>query len=324
MLKKHQGKARVAGWSALLLVVFLPAWAEESTTATAASPTSPPSANPSPMPSRAMVTLGLNSEALAERFPERAVWLETELYGRALVLFEPERAAKAAGAVLMLADEGQSADTGVIEALRQPLTEAGWAAMTLGLPALPLALEQSRRVRQAPRPVNTADEGGGASVEAAAAPDSVMIDVMDDDKINALEDRYYNRVQAQLSAAVMELTRRGYQRVLLVGLGQGAMQATRQAIAGKVMTPAVVWIAPEFDAIDRSALVDLLKSADDLPVLELTSSRARGPFAQARKSLMQREGIRRYRQQLVAMPPRPLPRDALQLANRITAWANDL
>lgn len=263
-------------------------------------------------PVRAMVSAGLDSEILAMAYPDQVVWLESERFGRALALFEPEQTAEPKGAVLLLTDEGQSAGAGLAGAVRGPFAEAGWAAMTLGLPAPPLALEQARKAeRQQPDVVNA-----GAATE----PQSIMIDVMDSDELNEQGEDYRARIQVHLAAAMVDLRERGYSRLVLVGVGRGAGHVISQLADGAAEPAALVLIAPEFEAAEWQPVIKSLKAVSSLSVLDIFSSRAGRAAAQERQSRMRREGIASYQQQAVAMAPRPLPRDARGLVNRVTAW----
>jgi hypothetical protein len=265
-----------------------------------------------PTPERAMVSSGLDSEALAMAYPDQVVWLESERSGRALVLFEPEQTAQPKGAVLLLADEGQSANTGLAGAVRAPFAEAGWATMTLGLPELPLGVEQARKAeRRQPK---------AANANATPKPESIMIDVMASDGLDELAEEYRARIQGHLAAAVDDLTERGYSRLVLVGVGRGAGHVITQVVGGTAGQADLVIIAPEFETAERQAIIDSLKAVTSLSILDIVSSRSGHGVAQERQSSMKREGMTGYQQQAVAIGPRPLPRHARGLVNRITAW----
>lgn len=265
-----------------------------------------------PTPERAMVSPGLDSKALAMAYPDQVVWLESDRFGRALALFEPEQTAQPEGAVLLLADEGQSANTGLAGAVRAPFAEAGWATMTLGLPALPLALEQVRKAERR--------QPNAANADATPEPESIMIDVMDNDELDELGEDYRARVQGHLAAAVVDLTGRGYSRLVLVGVGRGAGHMISQMVDGAAEQASLVMLAPEFEAAERQPIIDSLKAVTSLSILDIVSSRSGRAMAKERQSRMKREGITGYQQQAVAIGPRPLPRDARGLVNRITAW----
>ncbi|MDX1633568.1 MAG: DUF3530 family protein [Marinobacter sp.] len=273
---------------------------------------------------RVTVSLGLGAEALAEAYPDQARWLDTEADAQVLVMFEKEQTASPRGAVLILADEGQGANTGLAGALRQPLTRAGWAAMAMGLPELPLPLARARRL-QAIAPGQGGDKEAGKQGEEPSADDtaptdpSVMIDVMAGDNLESLAQRYDSQVLAGLDAGLAELQDQGYERLVLVAVGHGAELAAKKALAGDRGVQALVWIAPTFAADAERTLAARLE-ASPLRVLDLVSSRREDDRAAERAALMRRQGVADYSQQPVAMASRPERHNAHQLANRILAW----
>ena len=303
---------------ALMVVLQVPTLAAQEPTAAGAD------AEPAPA-SRAMVSLGLGNQALAQAYPDQARWLKTEADGEVLVMFEKEQTAQPRGAVLILADEGQSANTRLAAALRPPFNRAGWAAMAMGLPELSLPLAQARRLREAgvtkaaeAPEADTAGDGGEPASDSAEAS-SVMIDVMDDDNLDSLAVRYEAQVLAGLEAALAKLRTLGYQRMVLVAVGRAAELATRQALAAGDGVQELVWIAPTLSADAERTLAAQLE-ASPVPLLELASSRIEGDDARERAALMRRQGVTGYSQQAVAMASRPVAHNAGQVANRILAW----
>ncbi|MEX0604657.1 MAG: DUF3530 family protein [Marinobacter sp.] len=270
---------------------------------------------------RVMVSPDVDSEALAKALPEQAIWLENERSGRALALFEAEQTAQPKGAVLLLADEGQSANTGLAGAIREPFAEAGWAAMTLGLPALPLVLDQARRAKQLQRSaVSEESASAEGQLDDEQETEAVMIDVMDSDELAKLGEDYQARVQARLTMAVDELTERGYERLVLVGIGRGASHVISHLAEGTAAQAAVVMIGAEFESAEGQPMIDTLKAVPGLSLLDIVSSRSGLAGAKARQSRMKREGVAGYQQRAFAMGVRPLPRDARGLVNRMTGW----
>ena len=301
------------GWVIVAIVPWTPSYSQDAEE-------KPQEAEEREIPERGMVSSGLDSANLALAYPGQAVWLESERSGRGFALFEPEQTARAEGALLLLADEGQSANAGLAGAIRAHFGEAGWASMTLGLPAMPLALEQARRERRGQPAMADKEEDGETEAEAEAAPASIMIDVMDSDELDKMEADYRAGVQAHLVAAVGDLTERGYSRLVLVGVGRGAAHMISLADKGPAKPAALVMITPEFEADEQASMFASLKAAQGLPVLDIVSSRPGRPVARKRQSRMKREGVTGYQQQAAAIGARPLPRDAQGLANRITAW----
>ncbi|MGP4845105.1 DUF3530 family protein [Marinobacter sp. 1Y8] len=277
---------------------------------------------------RPMIMTGQDNAALAARFPDDHVWLETESEGRTLGLLMLESNAPARGAVLILADEGQTADSELAGALREPLSRAGWAAMTLGLQPPPYPVIKAR---QQPKPVMAEKPETDAPAEGApteqdendAAPNdsAVMIDVMPEDALDEMKKNYQARIAAYLQSGVTYLKGQGYERVLLVGIGHGTPAITTQALsgpgAGENEMQGLVWVAPA----DTDDLAGSLNDASNLKVLELDSHLAEGRAGKARQAQLVRAGFVGYQRQLLAMSARPQARDARQIANRIVGWA---
>ncbi len=107
---------------------------------------------------------------------------------------------------------------------------------------------------------------------------------------------------------------------MLVGVGLGAVHVISQVANGAAGQAVLVMITPEFETAERQAVIDSLKAVTSLSILDIVSIRSGRAVAKDRQSRMKREGITGYQQQAVAIGPRPLPRDARSLVNRITAW----
>lgn len=282
---------------------------------------------PAPDRKRAMISTGLDSEAIAARWPDAAIWLEPPEEDRVLALFQPETDTPARGALLILADEGQSVASGLAGALRQPMARAGWAVMTVGLEPPPYAMQRARRRQAATSPEMSrgdTDNDGTGNTDAA---ESVMIDVMGSVDVDELEDRYRTRIQKTLSVAVGALNDRGYDRVAVVGIGMASGHVARMAATAGGDVSELIWIAPVFAHSDSAGLTEWLSEAGQIRVLELHSSRVaetaegagyRSP--KEREAAFRRAGITAYNRQPVAMAERPEPRDAPALANRLSAW----
>ncbi|WP_111498144.1 DUF3530 family protein [Marinobacter bohaiensis] len=292
---------------------------------------------------RPFVSVGLGQEALAAQRPEQAVWLDAGAGGRVLGLLERESGSEAKGAVLVLADEGQSADTALAGALREPLAEAGWATMSLGLESPPYPLVRARRellrLDQMPKPREVAagdapvQDGAGEGDADAADPaqpqpqgepqaneDSIMIDVMARDDLDQLRNAYREQIQAQLTAAITHLRGQGYSRVALVGVGHGAALASRVAAQGVGAGPGepalLVWVAPRLDDDDLGAV----GGAPRLRLLDLRSNASASDAPKAQKGQLKRSGMPGYQQQVLAMASPPASADAALVAGRVSGW----
>ncbi|PVY76448.1 uncharacterized protein DUF3530 [Tamilnaduibacter salinus] len=305
-------------WTGILALVLMglfapPVMAQQSEGADGSAPESedaPASGEETDKP-RPVVRSGTGDEALAAHRSDRAVWLETPEHGRLLALLEREQAANAKGAVLILADEGQSADTALAGALREPLSKAGWAALSMGLPEPP---QQVVRARRHPAMAMEGDkETAGQEEPANEEADAVMIDVMDPTELDDLTETYRSRIDAYVSAALERLSSEGYSPVVLVGVGYGASAMARHTGSAT----ALVWVAPQ---MSESALEAFQPG---VPVLELYPNRQQTQ-ARQRSAQLKRQQLPSYRQQPVAMDAQPQRRDAGQVANRMLSWLRAL
>lgn len=276
---------------------------------------------------RAMIISGLGSEAIARSRPDHAVWLTAEENGRVLAMFQQEQEPPAKGALVILADEGQSAASGLAEALREPLSEGGWAVMTLGLEPPSLGIQQLLKQRDnAPpeeeMPAQEKEESGGQG-EQASSEESVMIDVMENSDPVAGLEQYRSRVASSLGAAVGALREREYERVVLVGIGWAAGHVTRH-VREDGRASDMIWIAPKFHVDESGKLPEMLGSAASPSILELYSTfpndKVSERSSRERASALKRAGISGYDRQPVAMARRPEAREAKKLANRMAAW----
>lgn len=269
---------------------------------------------------RSIISTGMDAEAIARKRPDASIWLTGTDQGRVLALFQPEQEAAARGALVILSDEGVSAAAGLANSLREPLSRAGWAVMTLGLKAPPFSVQQWLRQQGNARPDgadNPAEEGD------ANGGSTAMISVTDNATLSDALNRYREQVVASLNAAVDSLSAKGYERIVLAGVGRAAGHVVRQAKAdGRAAD--LIWIAPHFYQDESGSLTELLESVPSLSILELYSSfpaaRALDRSARERAAALERAGITGYRQQPAAMARQPGPRDAKMLANRISSW----
>lgn len=278
---------------------------------------------------RPLFSTGMDPETIANNQSDAAVWLIDEDQNRVLSLFRHENEVPARGALLILSDEGVSAASGMANALREPLTEMGWAVMTLGLPAPPFAVQHwLRRQNSGPQaPSDRADEPEESEEpeepEESNDQSSAMINVMEEESPDDVLGQYRDRIISALTAGVDELGEREYQRIVLVGIGRAAGHVTRQ-VREDGRAAHLIWIAPQFYTDESSGLTELLASASAPSILELYSTlpgdRTADRSASERASALKRAGISGYRRQPVAMSRQPQPREAAMLANRISAW----
>jgi hypothetical protein len=299
----------------LLLLFSATALSQEEQEGPAPAPDKPVMAT-----ERSSISTGVDAEAIARRRPDAAVWLTDSEQRRVLALFQPEQDSPARGALVILADEGVSAAGGLAASLREHLSRAGWAVMTLGLEAPPFGVQQWLRQQG-----NAGPDVAGNPVEKGEADggSAAMINLADTETRDDALNQYRDRVVSSLTAAVDLLTAKDYQRIVLAGVGRAAGHVTRQAREDGRASD-LIWIAPHFYADESRSLTGLLESAASPSILELYSSfpaaKALDRSARERAAALQRAGIAGYSQQPAAMARQPQPREAKMLANRISSW----
>lgn len=271
---------------------------------------------PHAMERRATALTGLGEWSLARMFPERAVWLDLDDDSRALALFQPELKTPARGALIVLADEGQTAAEGLAGGLLDTLAERGVAVMTLGLRPPPESVVRRRQQRLVPEPQETAPP------EDDQLQSSVMIDVAEEDALEEVMSDYRNSIRELLDAAAGELERRGYERPAVSGIGWSADYVTAWAL-GQGALSGVIWLAPRFSG-DRLPELPAMLSADrPWRVLDLHAMDDAGRHpAVARAAALAREQVSGYRRQPMALSTPPQRADAERVASRIQAWMN--
>jgi len=272
-----------------------------------------------PASKRFSVTTGLGEWALASQYPEQAVWLELEAGSRALALFRPEQQVPARSAMIVLANEGQTADEAIVGALRRTLPNDGMAVMTLGLRAPPDVLRQSRQSRKVPAPGDGEDGGSEGDNPTGENTSSVMIDVAAPEDLEALAENYQNSVGSLLDAAAAALRDRGYERLLVLGVGWSADYVTEWAAAQDRLA-GVIWLAPAFTPDRMTALTEVLAEGRNWRLLDLhgTSSQA---AARERAAELARAEVEQYRRLPLPMASPPNAADADGIANWVSAWA---
>jgi len=263
---------------------------------------------------RSQVLSGLGEWSLAQQYPGQARWLNLEDDRRILALFRPELTAPGHGALIVLADEGQTAGQAVLGGLRVALAERGVAVLTLGLEAAPEPVRQSR-VQPRLAGVRQVENGAGEQ-----ADDSLMINVVGDDRVDELLASYRGRVRELLNAAHAQLSDNGYQAISVAGIGWSASHVTRWA-EGRNDLSSVIWLAPRFSDGDLAALPEILSGERRWPILDLQPSNGAGRQAGVERSAsLARQSVSGYQYQKVALASPPQAKDADRLASRISAW----
>jgi hypothetical protein len=264
---------------------------------------------------RAGTSTGLGEAALADRYPEQAVWLALGDDGRALGLLQPETVTPAKAALLILAEEGQSAAQSVLGGLLPALAERRVAVMSLGVPIAPESLRQRRAQRPNPVP-----ESGAEATADSPQTGSVMIDLAAGEDPEQAAASYRARILATLDAAAAELQARGYEEIAVAGIGWSAGHATDWALAQGELA-GLIWVAGRFPPGQAGALAEQLTGLGDWRVLDLQDPRV-DPGGQDRAAAMARAQVPGYQWQTVPVDDWAVRVSAERLASRISAWIN--
>ncbi len=246
---------------------------------------------------------------LAQRYPHLAVWLEPDGAPRVLALVEPEAVAPARGAAVILSDEGQSANHALVEVLRRHLTEAGWAALSLGNDELSPSLLLARQ--------RLAVDVREPSEEVGDGDQPVMIDV-NDQTAEDLVAVHQSEMDARLAAAVAWSQGRGYESVMLIGIGRGASAVSHYLPHAPEVVTRMVWIMPRFDDQTPDELVAALADSN-VPVLELYPSAATD--AVQRRAAFQRAERPGFEAVPVPLRGGEVHHHGAAIASRLTGWA---
>lgn len=279
----------------------MPALAEET-----AAPEAPDQAESGEV--RGIVSSGPGERGLSLRFPDSALWLDREDGGRTLALFWPETETPAKGALIILADEGENAESGLTGALARELTHRKFAVLALGLEPPRGVLERIlERQRLAPL-AEPEDPNPGAS-------SPTTIDVLAPEAVDELEADYRARIIQELVAGAAELRKREYELMAVIGIGRGSNHAVSFAVDQEPPS-ALIWVGPKFYPRDGSQLAETLATASLPRILELSSS----DEGEQRKADLARAGVESFSLQSVGSRASFLPRNGKALAGRISAW----
>lgn len=293
------------GW---LLIVFvagglLPAYAQDK-----GGPSEPAQVTASK--ARGFVVSGLGEQKLSKRFPDATLWLDLDDGAHALALLWPEREAPARGGLIILADEGGNAESGLTGTLARELARRNFAVLTLGLESPSLALEAVLE-----RPVEAPELDLAPSDRNSNAISPATIDVMASETGDKLEAAYRERIREQLVAGVSAFEERDQELVAVVGIGRGSNHVMLNA-AELGGSPAMIWISPKLYPKDASKLAMALDKASVSRILELSSS---DEYEQRRAGL-KRARVEGFSLQLMGSGDLSSPRHGKAVAGRISAW----
>ena len=263
-----------------------------------------------PTMQRESVLSGLGEQALAQMFPDAALWLDLEDGDRALAILWPERRPPARGGLIILADEGGNPVAGLTGTLARALAQRDFAVLTLGLAAPSIALEQVLN-----RSAVVAEQGAGSHKQGMEAGNPATIDVVASQSLGDIEAAYRSRIREQLVAGVAALKERNDNPVAVVGIGRGSNHIVLNAgELGPVL--ASVWVGPKFYPQDVESLAEALDGASSSRTLELLSS----DDQEQRKFSLKRTGIENFSLQVMGSGDLLSPQNGEALAGRISAW----
>lgn len=202
-------------------------------------------------------------------------------------LYRIDRSGRNYGAVLLLHDKNGAMDSrGPVSALRRLLPEHGWSVMSVTLS------HQETPMMSDPTPADASDDQNPAeqttssedTSDSAPQPDTSLTPVADSQRIQA---------------AIAHMQADNPKRLILAGMGAGALEAIR-SMASLPVPPAglVIISGPAIAEQDRNILTNLA-----LPVLDITAGSAREPLKRAareRTTMMKRIQHDGYSQRTVA------------------------
>lgn len=297
--------SRVCGWLAFAAMVggWLPAHAQNKDDLP--EPVQVPATE-----ARGAVMSGLGEQKLSQRFPNAALWLDLEGGARTLAMFWPEREAPARGGLIILADEGGNAESGLTGTLARELARRNFAVLTLGLESPSLAVEQMLE-----RPVAESELGAEPEERNLGAASPATIDVMATEIGEDLDAAYRERIREQLVVGVAALAKRDQELIAVVGIGRGSNHVVLNA-GELVGSPALIWVGPRLYPKDAEKMTEALERASVPSILELSSSDER----ERRRAGLKRARVEGFSLQLMGSGDLLSPRNGKALAGRISAW----
>lgn len=222
-------------------------------------------------------------------------------------LYRTDRSGRHYGAVLLLHDKNGAMDSrGPVSALRRLLPEHGWSVMSVALSY------QKAPATPEPTPVDASDEqnpteqttDSADTPEAAAQPATRLTPVADSQRIQA---------------AIAHMQADNPKRLILAGMGAGALQAIR-SLASLPAPPAglVMISSPAIAEQDKNILTNLA-----LPVLDITAGNARAALKRAardRITMMKRIQRDGYSQRTMAGADAAFYTQREMVAKQVRNW----
>ena len=219
--------------------------AESDTTAEAASEAAPAApGEPLVIPPRTEPSPDLSQlqELVKGNSPDtEIVWLESS-EDRTIGLYHPQSIPEALGGIIIFPSEGTHADwPDYAHPLRLHLSDHGWQTLSVQLPTPPSLLPPKRTLpvlqllskngstnETEGTPEEASPETAAEAPPATAAPAEAPEDQLQaDEPIQAPKRPYAERIQLLADSALQALTQRGAERIIVIGVGSGAVWASQ-------------------------------------------------------------------------------------------------
>ena len=309
-------------------------------------------ASPSPAPAPGKDAAGKTAEApsdqrymmgpqqadqvLADQFPDQAQWL-TAGQDRFVGLSLPETTGNPQGAVLIIADIGLSADSGLAGGLRRKLPDYGWFTLSIGLPPSPLPTLPARSL---PAKVSGAANGKvaadgskdktqdkAADTAKSAKEGGITIDVAQaggDQAMPGSAKDFMTLAKARLAAGLSYLQGAGYGNIALIGVGRGADVIAHYAADNSKTLPragmAMVWVRADMTGDAAKNLGKALGDGFAMPVLDIVNSDRSLTFADARQGAARRANFANYQQQWLPLDDSSGLGATDNVVSRVSSW----
>ncbi|RWU23288.1 DUF3530 domain-containing protein [Pseudomonas alkylphenolica] len=222
---------------AFCLSLILPCSAHAAAGETAVAPASAPSAvvQRQPLAERSQE----DAKALERQVPQAEQQMLQAGNESFLALWKPANNSEPAGALIILAGAGETADwPKTVGPLRRKFPDVGWHSLSLSLPDLlsdspqarvetPLSPSEPAATGQS-APAKSTPDDANASVEKATISDGEASDGSNPEQASEAEDKTdAERIFARLDAAVAYAQQHNARSIVLLGNGTGAYWATR-------------------------------------------------------------------------------------------------
>ena len=242
---------------------------DASDTSTATPPSIPTVVGPRTEPTPDLSRL---QELVKNSSPEtEVIWLESS-DDRTIGLFHPQSQPEALGGIILFPSEGTHADwPDYAHPLRLQLSDQGWNTLSLQLPTPPTLLPPKRTLpvlQLVKQSRSNGEEGAKAAAPTTVIPVPSLPDTTTD---TALIRPYPERIQGLANTALNTLIQRGAERIVVIGVGSGAVWASQFARDNQetVNSLGLVIINPATPSVDRAPVLSELIPALNVPVVDI-------------------------------------------------------